>query len=247
VVKVIICVAMLCAVFTGCGMGNTPVASLHEEEWFSPILNAYAVFELSNYTVHDDEIMGNTFWSAHMLLSPDWNEGNRPPFLYALHDLNGDGVPELMIGGEYAPRYGLSSNIFGIYALQNNSPTSVFNQTGSRYNLSVQLDDEGNCILSNSWGHLGTSEDYFYKIDEDGQLVLLNYFQCGVVFNELNEATAEKQHYRHVGDEFVRITEEECLYFMRKYGSSGHLGQSELLEQEERTIQLEWSLVEVQW
>ena len=187
-----------------------------KDEWFMPIIYAYAAFELSGYTVYDKNVMGESLWYMYGDL-PTYNFGSNPSFMYALYDINGDGILDLFIG----VRTGTGAGISGIYVLQDGKPTSVF-QVAHRHRVCLTLGDNGNYMIRHWRRHMSFGVDYFYKIDENGRLVLLDIlYTNGHILNDDMDMIIGYHYAKDVGGEQVDITEEEFLYIFRKYGWKG--------------------------
>jgi len=95
------------------GYSNQPSLALEQNylpvnhEWFIPIIYTYAIFEKTNFTIYDDSIMGG-FFMRHSDDSLEYN-GTRldsrlysSTLVYALYDINHDGIYELITGFSYA-------------------------------------------------------------------------------------------------------------------------------------------------
>lgn len=186
----------------------------HGNGTFTPIIDAYAALERSDYTFFDKDIVGDSLLIVNG--GRLYNFGTNPTLMYAFYDINSDGLLELLIGAD--------ETISGIYILQNGTPVSVI-QVESRHNLSLLMDGDGKCVIEHSWGHMGCAREFFYTIDEDGKLVTLNKLYTN---GDDKKDNGFIDHFRAkdvLGKE-VSITEEEYCSLIRKYGSTGY----ELLE-----------------
>lgn len=187
-----------------------PENTSHGNEPFTPIIDAYAALEQSNYTSFDKDIIGDSLLTA--IGGRSYNFGPNPTLMYAFYDINSDGLQELLIGA--------NETISGIYALQNGTPVSVI-QVESRHNLSLLMDSDGKCVIEHSWGHMGYATEFFYKIDEDGKLVTLDKLFTNGDVKKGNELIGHFRAKDVLGKE-VSITEEEYCSLIRKYGSTGY-------------------------
>ncbi len=192
---------------------TTPITSENTSQsdgLFAPIINAYAVLERSGYNSFDKDIIGDSVLTE--IGGRSYNFGEKPTLVYSFYDINSDGSPELLIGADEA--------ISGIYILQNESPVPVI-QVESRHYLSLLMDSDGNSVIEDSWGHMGYATDFFYTIDEDGMLVILNKLFTNGDDKKDGEFIG---HFRakDVQGEEVSITEEEYCSLIRKYGSAGY-------------------------
>ncbi|TJY42456.1 hypothetical protein E5161_10745 [Cohnella pontilimi] len=132
--------------------------------------------------------------------------------MYAYYDINGDGSPELLIGAD--------KSISGIYVLQNGTPLSVI-QVESRHVLRLLMDIDGNSVIEDSWGHMGYATDFFYTIDEEGKLVVLDKLFTNGDVKKGDEFIGHFRAKDVLGKE-VSINEDEYCSLIRKYGSTGY-------------------------
>ena len=208
----------------------------HKGEWLVPIIDAYVTYVLSDYTVYDESLLGTGLWPR--IYPETYNFGivsDERPFVYALYDINNDGIQELIIGVKVYDYYGIS----GIYALRNGEPTSVI-QVNARYYLHLLLDDMGNVVVSHTCGRMSASWEYYYSLDNNADLNTLNilYTSGHIIDYELGELIGFERG-KDVNGEFVNITEEEYLYWLSKYGAGGYSSSIKL--DEERHVSLQWS------
>jgi len=110
--------------------------------------------------------------------------GTLPDVGYLIHDLSGDGIPELIIGtvptGEAAQHIG--TMIFALYAIENGEPQFT---TGSTYRLSHHVLDDGSLFYQGSGsaahsaygvfdlssdGRRLTCRDYWFRFEYEGDL-----------------------------------------------------------------------------
>jgi len=153
------------------------------------------------------------------------NMGMEPTYwsvLFAFYDINGDGQPELIIAATGEGR--LFPYIVGIYALVEGVPVPVIQYDGSRMVLSLKTDTCGNAIIEHSWGHGGSSEQLFYRIDENGGLMLLDFIISYDFDKNLHYLTGEmvRPRIRYIENVEIHLTEMEYIELMYKYGSGNY-------------------------
>jgi len=142
------------------------------------VIDAYAVFEESGFIIYDMNLMGA------MMIRDYVNDGVRPTeysnqflgpirrgdwparLVYALYDMNSDGVYELIIGWKWENSERVEMS--GIYSLQNGAPASAF-QEWSRFSLRLEKNYCGNTVIIHTWGRDNWNYQYFYMIDAYGQ------------------------------------------------------------------------------
>ena len=195
---------------------------------YKPVVNAYIALEQSGYTSYDESILGDD-----VCLTPNGGGSyfigydTKPSLMYAFYDLNGNGIPELLIGAELGVADGAAeSNVFvtGIYGLQDGKPVSLI-QVGAWSQLNVFADNSGNCIIKKISGtHIDYVEEYFYKIDKNETLIMLDKLYTYGKINDYNKVDdITYSHTKDVNGREVSITEQEYLTLMQKYGSAGYL------------------------
>lgn len=206
--KVVILAIFITSIFASC----THQAANREKELFTPIIEAYAELEESDYTFYDANIIGDSLLAVNNGRTYNFGWDDKPTLMYAFYDINGDGLFELLIGAD--------EFISGIYVLQNEIPVSVL-QVESRHNLNLLIDNDGKCVIEDSWGHMGYATDFFYTIDEKGKLVTLDKLYTN---GDRKENGVFIGHFRtrDVQGEEVSITEEEYCSLIRNYGSIGY-------------------------
>lgn len=187
-----------------------PENTSHGNGPFTPIIDAYAALERSNYTSFDKDIIGDSLLIANG--GRLYNFGTNPTLMYAFYDINSDGLLELLIGAD--------ETISGIYVLQNETPISVI-QVESRHNLNLLMDSDGKSVIEHSWGRMGYAREFFYKIDKDGKLVTSNKLFTNGDDKKGNEFIGHFRAKDVLGKE-VSITEDEYCSLIRKYGSTGY-------------------------
>lgn len=200
-------------------------------EWYATILDEYAALELKFRSLTDNEVrnlrdeLGSLNVSGSMTVFDDKYVNNSifvglcdsnlsnlndnfHPIVYALHDINGDGTPELLLGVDH----GYMINRIRIYALQSSNPAFVL-QAGWHEALNLQLDDSGRVTILRSWGRMDYHELYFYAIDENGELILLD------ILNE-HRITSDPftlGYRKDVNSEMIDITEAEYYHLFQKH------------------------------
>jgi len=221
---------------------------------YAPLLNAYAEFERGGFLFYDadlnvyrefegrdsaifnKELIGDSIivrWGEY--IGPTPRGGTSPPIFYAFHDINGDGVPELFIG---ANEWSDVISIAAIYNLQGGEPVSV-TQIGGRVGISLQTDTYGGYVIEAAWGHMGSAGEYFYSLNENGELILLDALYTGPVYTDEGQMPwIGRGDY----DEAVEITLEEYTELIIHYGASGYAIYAFFVDGilTPRSVNLEW-------
>jgi hypothetical protein len=205
--------------------------SLADTEWYAAIIDDYVAFELkarslteaeikelydvNTMTVFDKALMEKAAcieykeMITHLQQFSKEPKKDLKPIVHALYDINGDGILELIIG--------IDGEIYGIYALQNGEPASVFQRWWRAY-LKLGIDDAGRCVIFHYWGKMDYYEYYFYAIDENGELEILDILYIngrnheGYIDDEYGYYYA-----KDVDGEMVDITEEEYNHLYQKH------------------------------
>jgi|GEM_PF-2531477 len=187
---------------------------------FVPILNAYAEFSHPDFSVRD------VFLEHRYYIERDYrfrreNHALAPAIKYALHDINGDGSPELFVGIGTACEDPLSIHV--IYAKQNGiSIPVIFRDVHNGIHLSSDI--YGGYVIHRSWARMGGAGNAAYIIGENGILIRMDYVMATMVFDEhsVDEhgswAFMYDRHSRYVDGELIPITEEEYEAFFIRYG-----------------------------
>lgn len=217
---------------------TTPIISKntsHSNKLFAPIIDAYAALERSGYTSFDKDIIGDSLLTNKYT----YNFGTSPTLMYTFYDINSDGSPELLIGA--------NESISSIYVLQNGTPVSII-QVESRHNIDLLMDNNGKCVIGDSWGHMGYATDFFYTIDKDGKLITLDKLYTNGDDKKVDTGTGFKliSHFRtkDVQGKHVNISEKEYCSLMQKYGSTGYEPLEDIKNTgKEGTIQVTWKPV----
>jgi len=185
---------------------------------YAPIINAYAELEKSGFATYDEDLIGDSLLTQSGGSTYNFGWYSPPMLTYAYYDINADGSPELLIGaGDF---------ISGIYTLIDDKLVSVI-QVVDRHSLALSSDDSGDCVISHSWDHMGDSESFFYRIDENGQLITLDKLYTDIYYSGDDFVRFRS---REIDGERVKITEEEYSDIMRKYYGG-----------ETKYIQLDWN------
>jgi len=207
---------------------------------FAEILNAYAELELSAFAIVDNELIG------HSILAQGMNPFSFPEetrLVYALHDINGDGAPELFIG------YGRRdfNTITGIYTIQNSEPISIIQLDLRSSFFVLRIDVNDGYVIEYIWGRMGHAINAFYALNENGELITLDV----LITSGLDWSGGEWVEDEWIGDgpyhlrfrvvdgEEVSITEEEYSALIRKYGAHGY-GTLYHDPESVRIVSLEW-------
>jgi hypothetical protein len=206
----------------------------NSNELFAPIIDAYAELEKSGYTSYDKDIIGDSLLAESNGSTYNFGWDNKPTLMYAYYDINGDSLPELLIGSE--------DSITGIYVLQNGMPVSVI-QVETRHDLSLSIDSDGICVIEDSAGHMGSATDFFYTINKDGKLVTLDKLYTNGDIKKDGELVGHFRTKDVLGKE-VSITEKEYCSLLRKYGSIGYEPFEDVEVGKDRMNDVSWKPVE---
>ena len=215
-------------------------------EAFAYILNAYAWLEHSGFTALDANLIGHSYLAEvvryqWLRSAPTWwwwsrmNDDVAPIIMYALHDINGDGVPELFIGGE--------RGIAGIYTLRDGVPVSLL-QAGWTAQLHLGMDTDGNNVITR-WVLEG---DRIYSLDENGVIappIVIKTTDRVWGFDEHSDThyLYSASRVKYIDDERITLAEEEYAFYVEKFGLCGF---SHRLEEfppyrfPPRRVELEW-------
>lgn len=204
---------------------------------FAPIINAYAELEQSGFETYDEDIVNPVLWGQGVLYNyGTFGIGSRedqyPNMYYAFYDINRDGISELLIGTD--------KSITGIYTLRNSKPVSAI-QVETRHTLSLLLDEAGNPVIEHSWGRMDVAEDFFYTIDGNSDLAVLDK-----LYTDGRDRTADEEYIlfrsKEVDGAQVDITEAEYSSLVWKYGGLGYgLENGEPI----RRIELAWKPIDI--
>lgn len=142
--------------------------------------------------------------------------GTLPDVGYLIHDLSGDGIPELIIGtvptGEAAQHVG--TMIFALYAIEDGEPKFT---TGSTYRLSHHVLDDGTLLYKGSGsaahsaygvfelsadGRELTCRDYWFTFEFEGDIYDLRVWyntvgEMDVSVSELLDMTLDEFNAKH--------------------------------------------------
>ena len=185
-------------------------------DWARPLLIAYEELERSGFLAFDENILGHSVLARQEGILCTFR--NRGSLIYAFHDINGDGMPELFIG----MRIGTSSCIIAIYTLQNGEPAPVIQAEG-RPVISLLADVNGNYVIEYAEGRrMDIAGEHFYALDENGTLISLDrLFTDGLDWSGGGDEPVHIR-YRYADGGYLRITEEEYADLLKKYGSAGY-------------------------
>lgn len=204
---------------------------------YKSVVKAYIGLEQSGYTSYDESILGDD-----VCLKPN-SDGSyfigldtKPNLMYAFYDLNGNGIPELLIGADLGEADGAAMPdvfITGIYGLQDGKPVSLI-QVDAWSQLNVFTDNS--IIKITSGTHIEYVAEKFYKIDEKETLITLEkLYTYGKIKDYYEPDDIIYSHTKDVNGKEVRITDEEYLALIQKYGSvrdvdtAGDLKDSEIV------------------
>ena len=175
-------------------------------EAFAPVLDAYVEFASYDWA-NSETLPADNFFELAL------HRGWRRTLQYALHDINGDGRPELFIG--YHSIFFDDGILIAVYALQNGVPVRVINAR-QRTELFLQTHIDGGYVIESTEAVMGSVTKSFYAIDASGEPTVLERLSTG--FNRNNDDF----YWSRVGDidwQWAQITEEEYLALIYEYGS----------------------------
>jgi len=207
-------------------------------EPFVELINAYVQLELSGFTEFDERLIGHSYFAEIVRYSllraamPWWwmtVNLEASPIMYALHDISGDGIPELFIGAEHG--------IAGIYTLRRGTPVSIA-QAHWRTSLSLKTDIDGGYIIALPVPPWFDSGERVYALGENGDLNLL----FTIMLYDWHLGVDGITRVKYVDGEGVGLTLEEHTALVRRYGLCGvmhSLGEEVLA----RGVGLEWRAV----
>jgi len=207
---------------------NGSAVQIDYDAIYLPILNAYAALEFSAYTNVNYALIGDSLLAMQKEGTYNLGWDTLPPIIYDLYDINSDGILELLIGAHDM----YTGQICGIYTIQNGSAVSVM-QAHDRHSLSMLLDQNGRCVIEDTYGRIDDLVEEYYTIDENGNLATLDKLRSSDNYNS-EGAYLGYAHARIVNDEEVQISEEE-------YGAIiGFYGVSELYADKRREVSIDW-------
>ena len=159
----LLCLAMLC----GCASKGTATAIDYRTQYQSVLDKVYdSIYEGIDYSNTDEELIGIIEPCAYVSVRQALENIG-----YALRDLNGDEVPELLIG-ETKGFNGFGNYIYSIYRLNEGKAEFV---TSNWYRNSMQILSNGNAFMSGSGG---AASFYYgeYRFDDYAQPVIVDGF-----------------------------------------------------------------------
>ena len=85
-------------------------------------------------------------------------------------------------------------------------------------------DISGSIVIESLWGHSGSSFQFFYSINENGELLLLDAIFSYDFDKELHALTGEmiRSRIRNTEGNEIHLSEMEYIMLMYKYGSIGY-------------------------
>ena len=205
---------------------------------FGAILHAYAQFEQSGFTVVDSNLMSDTYFVArnhnsarYIDLSSEstrlrWEE-NPPSIMYTFFDINGNGTPDLLIGGTWA--FLGTTSLIAIYTLQNGVSVPFEYERCMYVFLDLFEDICGNYnIIVTRYGRAGIWHRLF-NIDENSDFVEtanLNFWErnrlCSCCYLKIIYFT----EFFYTGS-YELIMEDEYNAFLKQYGIYNYIGRVE--------------------
>lgn len=203
-------------------------------EQYASVINAYIYLEQSGYTSYDLSILDE---DVSLIPNGDGSYfigyGEKPTLMYAVVDLNGNGIPELLIGAIMGEADESSMSVVfitGIYALQDGKPVSLI-QVGGWSQISFTSDTSDNNIINITRGtHIEYAEEEFYKIDEKEQLIMLDKLYTYGKYRDNESDDLIYSHTKFADGMEVSITIDEYHAIMQMYGSAGYLDNSGYFE-----------------
>ncbi len=165
-------------------------------EAFKPIIEAYAAFEASGFTVYDEDLIGDSFLCKAKDEGPDMAglgiDINQAKLYFSLEDINGDYIPELfIIVSDLGTPY--EEGVFGVYALVDSKPVSVLQKENAREDISLY-----ELAVSRRWSHMGIVTELFYTLPKGGGALVLE----NGLYTDWNEA-AQKEEYAELENEQI--------------------------------------------
>ena len=211
---------------------------------FEAIINAYAKFEQSGFTILNDDLIASSYFVVHHhhLAISTWSssprlrwEENPPYIIYAFFDINGDGTPELFIGGNRGRSE--TPSLIAIYTLMDGVPARLIYESSNNIFLDLVEDIYGNYNIRVAGGRFGTMWDEFYTLDENGDLIEVGGFysregarwcECCSMYGD-GYFIEFYQFYdgRFMGDD-IMITQDEYNVLLIQFGIYGNIGRVEL-------------------
>ena len=203
-----------------------------ETKPYETILCDFARIERSGYYIHERVPLDLEFMLADMEKADviDEREGSAS-LRYALYDLNNDGSKELICG-----KYNWGMSV--IYTLKDGKPVAVYYEGGRPY-LSLVFAEDGSIILSHNSARMDYSDELFYRMDANGDFILLDRLYTEGLVRDKNREPIGFQHHRArvINGEKVPITEKEYCDLLRKYGCGGYFPKE---ENDGKHIPLKW-------
>jgi len=192
---------------------------------FMVILNAYAEFVRSDFTEVDLELIGHSYlvrW-AYSGCHSDWVDSVPPTIVYAFRDINGDGVPELLIGN-LTPWDEVFIRV--IYSMQSGTP-APFISDEMRGGIGVWMDIYGDYIISAGTTRMGTVEYNVFLLDESGKLRKLDSVSMSEVWDTAEGNPNVFRYTRFVDNEIIPITVDDFYDFFTRFGIRTDVGRVE--------------------
>ena len=231
-------------------------------ELFMPIIDALAMLEESGYETSDEDFIRASLsaiqleWGSPITIAEslfdiqrwivnNFDSDESPQLVYALHDIGQwGGAPSLFIG----VKSNESIEIVAIYVIETSQLDSAAElERGVRFVFSSQGNDETTLTTAIEGHSVITST----RRDDNGEM--MEYFQIlgpgiGVGWLDFIVTTYPQQRYRvcYIGpcdfcdDGFTRITEEEYLEVIHRFGTSGYDVETVI---EARHVVLNWMQV----
>ena len=143
---------------------NSTVSSTSEE----PVsdVDAYSVvFDQYRSAIGSDFQSCGAYVSEMMETLTNW--GGRFDVYYSMVDINGDGIDELLIGGDETGSEGIAVTAFDFFTLKGTEPVRILGDTSFGYRAYLSLLADGTFAVEGSGG-ASTSTTYLYELPQHG-------------------------------------------------------------------------------
>jgi len=191
---------------------------------YQEIIEAFSTIERSERTGEIDPI-----WYDVLLIDYQSFAGFHHNFyrnghlMFALFDLNGDEIPELMVGIQNT--WGSTVSPFAIYTLQDGEPKLVISHFFTT-RIGLTTDGNQNPVITNIRGRLGFSNEDFFQLGADGSLITLDRIttsDSNRTFDADGFLIGDPWTFtKEVNGEWVNITRAEYEALMEWYGIMGY-------------------------
>jgi len=197
---------------------------------FEAVLNAYAEFERSGFTVRNNDLIAPSYFVFNNYLAAtqnSWNSEQRPHIMYAFHDMTGNGMPELFVGGGYA--------LIAVYTLHNDIAVPFIYERTWHMWLSLLKNIYGEYIIRVNSGRMGIEWNEFFALDENGNSLHvggISSWERAVWCDDYIDYDFIFEFYQYYGERLsgnsVQITEDEYTALLVQWGIYNNAGRVEL-------------------